>query len=156
MPHPNFAPVRSSSSRRYQRRGTSPSPSNLRVCPLTVSSIIRVLTLYTDGARSQGRPKVLKVLKNARAYTRGKPWDRQPVSGKLRRKLGVSPGFAKCCPTVYLVQNAFTINSLAGACPGTDSPRRSPGGGPQTSHHPSQADGDRRTGLPHHRRGEDH
>jgi hypothetical protein len=24
----------------------------------------------------------------------GKPWDRQPVSGKLRRKLGVSPGFA--------------------------------------------------------------
>jgi hypothetical protein len=22
-----------------------------------------------------------------------KPWDRQPVSGKLRRKLGVSPGF---------------------------------------------------------------
>ena len=25
---------------------------------------------------------------------RGKPWDRQPVSGKLRRKLGVSPGFA--------------------------------------------------------------
>src|ERR1039457_630059 len=23
-----------------------------------------------------------------------KPWDRQPVSGKLRRKLGVSPGFA--------------------------------------------------------------
>src|ERR1017187_2988162 len=25
---------------------------------------------------------------------RGKPWDRQPVSGKLRRKLGVSPGLA--------------------------------------------------------------
>ena len=24
----------------------------------------------------------------------GKPWDRQPVSGKLRRKLGASPGFA--------------------------------------------------------------
>ena len=24
----------------------------------------------------------------------GKPWDRQPVSGKVRRKLGVSPGFA--------------------------------------------------------------
>jgi hypothetical protein len=24
----------------------------------------------------------------------GKPWDRQPVSGKLRRKLAVSPGFA--------------------------------------------------------------
>src|ERR1035438_7863238 len=24
----------------------------------------------------------------------GKPWDRQPVSGKLRRELGVSPGFA--------------------------------------------------------------
>jgi|ERR1035441_6200649 hypothetical protein len=28
------------------------------------------------------------------AYPSGKPWDRQPVSGKLRRKLGVSPGFA--------------------------------------------------------------
>jgi hypothetical protein len=26
----------------------------------------------------------------------GKPWDRQPVSGKLRPKLGVSPGFATC------------------------------------------------------------
>ena len=25
---------------------------------------------------------------------RGKPWDRQPISGKLRRKFGVSPGFA--------------------------------------------------------------
>ena len=25
----------------------------------------------------------------------GKPWDRQPVSGRLRRKLGVSPGFAR-------------------------------------------------------------
>src|ERR1035438_9593507 len=25
---------------------------------------------------------------------RGNPWDRQPFSGKLRRKLGVSPGFA--------------------------------------------------------------
>src|ERR1019366_4005939 len=29
---------------------------------------------------------------SARAYTLGKPWDRQPVSGKRRRKLGVSPG----------------------------------------------------------------
>src|ERR1035441_10112762 len=29
---------------------------------------------------------------------RGKPWDRQPVSGKLRRKLGVSPGFAAHLP----------------------------------------------------------
>src|ERR1017187_1512230 len=28
------------------------------------------------------------------AYPVGKPWDRQPVSGKRRRKLGVSPGFA--------------------------------------------------------------
>src|ERR1035441_10744224 len=28
------------------------------------------------------------------AYPAGKSWDRQPVSGKLRRKLGVSPGFA--------------------------------------------------------------
>src|ERR1017187_7964606 len=28
----------------------------------------------------------------------GKPWDRQPVSGKLRRKLGVSPGFAAYFP----------------------------------------------------------
>src|ERR1035441_6120964 len=28
------------------------------------------------------------------AFPQGKPWDRQPVSGKLRRKLGVSPGFA--------------------------------------------------------------
>src|ERR1017187_7826170 len=28
------------------------------------------------------------------AYPSGKPWDRQPVFGKLRRKLGVSPGFA--------------------------------------------------------------
>src|ERR1019366_10718984 len=28
------------------------------------------------------------------AYPAGKPWDRQPVSGKLLRKLGVSPGFA--------------------------------------------------------------
>src|ERR1017187_3477255 len=28
------------------------------------------------------------------AFPVGKPWDRQPVSGKLRRKLGVSPGFA--------------------------------------------------------------
>src|ERR1035438_3509062 len=28
----------------------------------------------------------------------GKPWDRQPVSGKLRRKLGVSPGFAAYPP----------------------------------------------------------
>jgi hypothetical protein len=25
----------------------------------------------------------------------GKPWDRQPVSGKVRRKLGASPGFAE-------------------------------------------------------------
>src|ERR1019366_6788303 len=31
-----------------------------------------------------------------RAYPAGKPWDRQPVSGKLRRKLGVSPGFRTC------------------------------------------------------------
>src|ERR1019366_7382913 len=29
----------------------------------------------------------------------GKPWDRQPVSGKLRRKLGVSPGFAAYLPS---------------------------------------------------------
>src|ERR1017187_3285777 len=29
----------------------------------------------------------------------GKPWDRQPVSGKLRRKLGVSPGFAAYRPS---------------------------------------------------------
>src|ERR1017187_6580525 len=28
------------------------------------------------------------------AFPQGKPWDRQPVSGKLRRKLGVSPGLA--------------------------------------------------------------
>src|ERR1039458_4677903 len=31
---------------------------------------------------------------NGQHIPRGKPWDRQPVSGKLRRKLGVSPGFA--------------------------------------------------------------
>ena len=30
----------------------------------------------------------------AKRFPWGKPWDRQPVSGKLRRKLGVSPGFA--------------------------------------------------------------
>jgi hypothetical protein len=27
-------------------------------------------------------------------YPAGKPWDRQPISGKLRRKFGVCPGFA--------------------------------------------------------------
>ena len=37
-----LAPVRSSSSRRYQRSGTSPSPSNLRVCPFTTSWMITV------------------------------------------------------------------------------------------------------------------
>ena len=31
---------------------------------------------------------------NGGGIPRGKPWDRQPVSGKLRRKPGVSPGFA--------------------------------------------------------------
>src|ERR1019366_6133708 len=31
---------------------------------------------------------------NGQHIPRGKPWDRQPVSGKLRRKLGVSPGVA--------------------------------------------------------------
>src|ERR1017187_10022197 len=30
----------------------------------------------------------------SRQFPGSKPWDRQPVSGKLRRKLGVSPGFA--------------------------------------------------------------
>src|ERR1035438_7187033 len=36
---------------------------------------------------------------NGQHIPRGKPWDRQPVSGKLRRKLGVSPGFAAhFCP----------------------------------------------------------
>src|ERR1017187_2336356 len=34
----------------------------------------------------------------AQRFPWGKPWDRQPVSGKLRRKLGVSPGFAAYAP----------------------------------------------------------
>ena len=35
-PHPNFVPVRPSSSRRYQSRGMSGSPSNVRFDPLIV------------------------------------------------------------------------------------------------------------------------
>ena len=35
-PQPNFVPVRPSSSRRYQSRGMSGSPSNVRLDPLIV------------------------------------------------------------------------------------------------------------------------
>src|ERR1035441_2422960 len=42
---------------------------------------IRVLNLFGGTTNGQDVP-------------RGKPWDRQPVSGKLRRKLAVCPGFA--------------------------------------------------------------
>ena len=42
MPQPNLVPVSSSSSRRYQRSGKSPSPSNFRPLPFTESSIISV------------------------------------------------------------------------------------------------------------------
>src|ERR1019366_6015956 len=43
---------------------------------------------------------------------RGKPWDSHRISGKLRRKLGVSPGFARCCPTVYLLQMRLLLTLL--------------------------------------------
>ena len=36
-PHPNFVPVRPSSSRRYQSKGMSGSPSNVRLDPLIVN-----------------------------------------------------------------------------------------------------------------------
>src|ERR1019366_4300054 len=37
---------------------------------------------------------VLGARRTRERIPRGKPWDRQPISGKLRRKFGVSPGFA--------------------------------------------------------------
>src|SRR5450759_4500538 len=37
---------------------------------------------------------VLGSRRTRKRIPRGKPWDRQPISGKLRRKFGVSPGFA--------------------------------------------------------------
>src|SRR5579885_2330729 len=40
MPQPYLVPVRSMTSRRYQRSGISGSPSNWRVLPLTLSWII--------------------------------------------------------------------------------------------------------------------
>src|SRR5882757_6332349 len=42
MPQPNFVPVREASSRRYQSRGISGSPSNWRAAPLTFRRIMRL------------------------------------------------------------------------------------------------------------------
>jgi hypothetical protein len=50
--------------------------------------------LSFSGAVSRGRLTVLGGHGHAKRFPWGKPWHRQPVSGKLRRKLGVSPGFA--------------------------------------------------------------
>src|ERR1017187_4757533 len=55
------------------------------------------------------------------AYPSGKPWDRQPVSGKLRRKRGVSPGIAGhfgALPTKRLGTPAHALHAaheIAGA-----------------------------------------
>src|ERR1035441_4437005 len=81
MPHPNFAPVRSSSSRRYHRRGISPSPSNLRVCPLTISWIIGCCH-YTQHRRSRSQAAGPSRRASGLSFT-GVP--RSPGSGRQMR-----------------------------------------------------------------------
>src|ERR1017187_7503053 len=51
-------------------------------------------SLYDRAHQTQQEQRVLKETRPSVACLVGKPWDRQPVSGKLRRKPGVSPGFA--------------------------------------------------------------
>src|ERR1019366_25130 len=73
----------------------------------TLSTPLSAAWAKAWGASDRGKPgphtfavhqvRVLNGSLGARPAQRfpwGKPWDRQPVSGKLRRKLGVSPGFA--------------------------------------------------------------
>src|ERR1019366_9131147 len=43
---------------------------------------------------AHGTDAIGEVRRPGKARGAGKPWDRQPVSGKLRRKPGVSPGLA--------------------------------------------------------------
>jgi hypothetical protein len=54
----------------------------------------------------------------AKCFPLGKPWDRQPVSGKLRRKLGVSPGFATSQASPHgALQSGFTPGAIRGNLP---------------------------------------
>src|SRR5450759_5378132 len=48
----------------------------------------------TSMPRTHGCLTVLGETRNGELIPWGKPWYRQPISGKLRRKFGVSPGFA--------------------------------------------------------------
>src|ERR1039457_3260745 len=48
--------------------------------------------MYRPYEKSIGRARYVIMLQLL--VSGGQPWDRQPVSGKLRRKPGVSPGFA--------------------------------------------------------------
>jgi hypothetical protein len=53
------------------------------------------------GGRSGAAPRVLNRIgepMNGERIPRGKPWDRQPISGKLRRKFAVSPGVCGVSP----------------------------------------------------------
>jgi hypothetical protein len=60
--------------------------------PLPVTTDDGVLTQF--GSRGKTEALVLGDTTNGEPVPRGKPWDRQPISGKLRRKFGVCPGFA--------------------------------------------------------------
>src|ERR1039458_100417 len=100
MPQPNFDPVRPATSRRYQRRGMSGSPSNWRVAPLTLSVIIfppewlpgyarwrevgkRVHRRDAETLRKQRQSQDRRALRRPR---------RREVLGSQRRGISLSPG----------------------------------------------------------------
>src|ERR1017187_10402594 len=63
-----------------------------RFCPIITNPCHNLLA--ASHGRCKGCLTVLGGHGQAQRFPWGKPWDRQPISGKLRRKFGVSAGFA--------------------------------------------------------------
>src|ERR1019366_722581 len=88
--------------KREQRRGETPeslhaSDYNLIGGPWVAPAFSNFDPFASVARRAPGEKRVLHRFggtTNGQHIPRGKPWDRQPVSSKLRRKLGVSPGVA--------------------------------------------------------------
>src|ERR1039458_8260998 len=68
--------------------------TNFQFYGLPLNAMAAILVLHEIAAHPAGVLNRFGGTTNGQHIPRGKPWDRQPVSGKLRRKLGVSPGFA--------------------------------------------------------------
>src|ERR1035441_9625473 len=68
--------------------------TNFQFYGLPLNAMAAILVLHEIAAHPTGVLNRFGGTTNGQHIARGKPWDRQPVSGKLRRNLGVSPGFA--------------------------------------------------------------